>query len=862
MNNHLMKLALLTLVSGASTSALAQSQVAPQASQSGDVGEIIVTAQKREQSLNNVGLTISAASEDTLRERGVADVSDLAKVVSGFNATQSGFVTPVYTLRGVGLYDAGIGSTPSVAVYVDEIARPFPATQLGVTLDLERVEVLKGPQGTLFGQSATGGAVNYIAAKPTDSFKAGADLSYERFGKLDASGFVSGPITDTLKARLAVRAVEGGAWQYSATRPDDKSGDQRILMGRLLLDYEPTDRLRLSLNVNGTRDHSDSQRGKFKRQPINVVNAPDARNPFAIVDLAAYNAVTDPASAGYDASYLNRQNVVFNRAASGDAAAIAYLAGPNGDGRSLPNNARVAEWTPGLPKASKDSYYQFALRGDYDLSDNLTLTSLTSYQRAKLDHSFDIDATTAVAVDDHTFGGTKTFSQELRLTGKMNALNWIVGANYDHSKITDNVHTELYDIALGELLPGLRWDSIDTNIRQTVKSYAAFANADLAMSSNLTLLAGIRYTKNIRTAAQCNSDNSVSQNLSKTFGNATAIPGFGGAVGNPSSDFYDLQTVVGLPGAGHVAILPGQCHSLNDVVAPTDPAYFRPIIAPWTTKLSEDNISFRVGANYKTDGGSLLYATISQGYKAGLYTNLSAGAVSQYFPATQEKLIAYEAGVKVPLFDRKVRFNASGFYYDYSDKQIRARTRDPRFGLLEALINVPKSYILGAEAEISARPVEGLDLSFSGTYLKSKVSSHFSEQGGLAVYNQSGYTGDFYGSKLPYTPKFSGVFDGQYQAALNDTMNAFVGTTVRYSGGFNTTFANDILKADVYQLKAYTLLDLRAGISAQDESWKLTIYGQNMTNKYYETGVFSAETDFVFAGRPRTYGLRLSIRTR
>jgi iron complex outermembrane receptor protein len=855
MKSFIAKLALLGLISGVSTTALAQGQAAvqPEAAATDGVGEIIVTAQKREQSLNSVGLSVTAATASTLTERGVTDVGDLAKIVPGFNATPSGFgATQVYTLRGVGLYDAGLGSTPSVAVYVDEIARPFSVTQLGATLDLERVEVLKGPQGTLFGQSATGGAVNYIAAKPTDTFKFGADVSYERFGKIDASGFVSGPLSNTLKARLAVRAVEGGEWQYSATRPSDRSGNSRILMGRLLLDYEASDRLRLSLNVNGTRDRSDSQRAKFKRQPINIVNAPDPRNPYAIVDPAGYLAITDPASAGFDASFLQRQNVVFNRAAAGDAAAIGYLAGPAGNGRALPNNARIAEWTPGLPKRSNDSYYQFALRSDYDISENIILSSLTSFQKAKNDHYFDVDATIAQAVDDHTFGSTKTFSQELRLSGKTDSLNWIVGANYDHSTIDDNVHTDLFDIALGELLPGLRWDSIDTNISQKVKSYAAFGNVDFNVSENLKILAGIRYTKNIRDAAQCNSDNSVNQNLSKTFGNATFIPGLG---------FYDLQSLaLGLPDAGHVVLQPGQCHSLNDIAAPTDPAYFRPIVTPWKTRLSEDNVSFRVGANYKTDGGSLLYATISQGYKAGLYTNLSAGAVSQYFPAVQEKLVAYEAGVKVPLLDRKVRFNASGFYYDYSNKQIRARTRDPRFGLLEALINVPKSYILGAEAELTARPVEGLDLSLSGTYLKSKVTSHFQDVKGLAVYNQAGYTGDFYGSKLPYTPSFSAVFDGQYEFPVNSRISAFFGGTVRYNGSYNTTFANNILKADVYNINSYAILDLRAGLAAPDGSWKLTAYGQNVTNKYYETGVFSAETDFVFAGRPSTYGLRLSIR--
>jgi len=167
-----------------------------QSAEGGSAGEIIVTANKREQSINDVGLTIQAATADTLADRGIKDVGDLSKLVPGFIATASTFATPVYTLRGIGLYDATIGAAPAVAIYTDEISRNFPIMSDGLNLDIERVEVLKGPQGTLFGQSSTGGAINYIVAKPTDTFQAGADASYERFNRAEISGFISGPLSD------------------------------------------------------------------------------------------------------------------------------------------------------------------------------------------------------------------------------------------------------------------------------------------------------------------------------------------------------------------------------------------------------------------------------------------------------------------------------------------------------------------------------------------------------------------------------------------------------------------------------------------------------------------------------------------
>src|SRR5207253_2866441 len=126
-------------------------------------------------------------------------------VVSGFTVTQATFGEPVYTLRGVGLYDVGVASSPTVSVYVDQVPLPFSIMTTGAGLDLERVEVLKGPQGTLFGQNNTGGAVNYIAAKPTSVFKAGFDVGYEKFDKYSASGFVSGPLTSNLSYRFAFK---------------------------------------------------------------------------------------------------------------------------------------------------------------------------------------------------------------------------------------------------------------------------------------------------------------------------------------------------------------------------------------------------------------------------------------------------------------------------------------------------------------------------------------------------------------------------------------------------------------------------------------------------------------------------------
>ena len=147
------------------------------------IEEVIVTAQKREESINDVGMSIQTATGEKLNDLGITDTADLYKVVTGFSSNVTYYGTSIYTIRGVGFQDTALASGPTVSVYLDQMPLPFSALTQGVILDIARVEVLKGPQGTLFGQNSTGGAVNYIANKPTTEFESGIDLSYGRFNE-------------------------------------------------------------------------------------------------------------------------------------------------------------------------------------------------------------------------------------------------------------------------------------------------------------------------------------------------------------------------------------------------------------------------------------------------------------------------------------------------------------------------------------------------------------------------------------------------------------------------------------------------------------------------------------------------------
>src|SRR5271170_5862109 len=149
-----------------------------QSASNGEIGEILVTAEKREQSINDVGLTVVAVGAQQLESAGITDISELPRVVSGFSASRSNDDVPVFTIRGIGFNAVQISAAPTVSAYVDEAPLPYLAMTGGTMLDLARVEVLKGPQGTLFGNNSTGGSINFIAAKPTPDFSAGFHSTY------------------------------------------------------------------------------------------------------------------------------------------------------------------------------------------------------------------------------------------------------------------------------------------------------------------------------------------------------------------------------------------------------------------------------------------------------------------------------------------------------------------------------------------------------------------------------------------------------------------------------------------------------------------------------------------------------------
>ena len=754
-------------------------------------GEIIVTAQKRAENISRVGLSISALSGATMEKQGIKNVADLAHVIPGLTYANSNTNTPVYTLRGVGFYENSLGASPAVSVYVDEVPLPFPVLTTEAGLDLERVEVLKGPQGILFGQNSTGGAINYIAKKPTDRFEAGVDLGYGRFSDATGTAYISGPLSDTVKARVVVSGERADDWQYSYTH-DDSAGKTRKIAGRILLDWKPSDRLKFELNVNGWINKSDPQVGQ-------------------LIGLGLQNnATTLPDGSPRD----NRISILENYPLA-------------------PHNDRAADWSPNEEPIGNERMGQVALRGDWALSDRVTLTSISSYATYRRHNRADYDGVVPNNDDLQLNSGTiRSFIQEIRLANNSaSRLRWLVGGNFESSRANETDALFYHDSTIADVLNNLaglpggasQWETNPFHTNQKMKNYAGFANAEFDITQKLTVKAGARYTEADRTADACTNDSGD---------------------GRSAAVFNFLN--------GITSLKPGSCYTVIQTLDAQGNVVGITPIDNFHDKLNQHNVSWRAGIDYKPTSRILLYANIAKGYKAGGYPAASAVVTDQYKPVVQESVLSYETGFKISSADHVFDLTGAVYYYDYTNKQLRAQGIYLPFGILNNLQNIPKSDVKGAELELVVRPVTGLRLDASGSFNDAKVKRYV----GI---NANGTFGNFAGAKVPFTPKWSVNAAADYSFGLSSSANAFLGASLTYRSSASGAIGGEAIE----KIDSYALLDLRAGVESPDGTWRVQAWAKNVTNKYYWTNVVHTfDTIIRYTGRPATYGLTIGYRFR
>ncbi|MDB6087883.1 MAG: hypothetical protein JWN85_667 [Gammaproteobacteria bacterium] len=747
----------------------ADSTSAANADSDSSFAEVVVTAERREEKLVNVGMTVASVGGNTLQNLGITSANDLPQVVSSLTVSTAADGTPVYTLRGVGFNATSLGAQPTVSLYYDQTPIPYGVMTQGPLFDLDHVEVSKGPQGTLYGQNSTGGAINYVTSKPTKQFVSGAHLDYGRFNYGEIEGFVSGPLTDTLTARLAVIGARQDDWQQDYLR-DASLGRVQKYAARGLLEWKPTDNVDALVNVNGWVDRSDNQIPQFvfpvPRVPTNAIPA----------------LFTFPAA---------------------------------------PADPRAADWDQGRSYRRDNHQWQVSGIVNVFLTNDLTFSSLSNYISTTIESPYGNDASSLDLAYVTTTGRLQAYSQEFHLSGTLDEQrgNFVLGLNYqgDHDNEGSfqqfNGLSSTTDISSPPLPPpGLGSIHQSKNIGiQSNQSVGVFGDVQWNFTSQWSALAGIRYTRVTHHNRSCTADT----------GNGDWAHVANGLIGLLDG---------GTPGT----LLPGDCVTLDaKLQAGFNPQSFR-----------ETNVPWRVGLNYKPTDASLLYALISRGFKAGNYPVINAITRTSLRPVQQEELTSYELGAKANT--RSIQVSGAVYYYDYKNKQLLTNTVDPIFGPVPTLGNVPSAHSYGADATITWSPVKPLTFNVGAAYQHTVI-------GPFIDYDVFSNPVQLKGHSFNFAPSVTLNADAEYRTPVSAQLFGFLGAHASYN---SKTFA-DLAESPLLRIDPYTTLGLRAGVAAKDGRWDVTLYGRNVTNKYYWTNAtLGYDSVYRIAGFPATYGIQ------
>ena len=736
--------------------------------------EIVVTAQKRSESVNDVPIAISAFTGNRLNELGVTDTRDLGNLIPGLTYSDSGYSTPIYTLRGIGFNDATYNATSTVGIYVDEVNLPYAVMSKGANLDIERVEVLKGPQGILYGRNTTGGLINYVSNKPSQEFEAGISAGYSSYNTYESEGYISGPLTDNLAGRLAVRGIYSDkGWQYSLTRPNDELGEKNKFSYRGALEWSPAETLEMRLVAEGWRDKSDPQ----APQPIGVVP----------------------------------QNATIGAAAISPSISSHPLVDADTD------DNRVADWDPAFEWQLNQYFDQVSLKTRWDFSADSALTLILSHGEVGDDSSYLPQSGYSVSNAEQILDASiKTTALEARIDGIWgNDIDWMIGGNISHDEgfeghtLFVDTNSALYPVLGNNLIGSRIYTYGDFNADQ----YAIFANTSWQLSSTFKLDAGARYTIDERSFEGCSTEpnDSTGVGITALFSAVAATRG--------SINLIQKNECVTLDENGG-----------NDVVK---------------NSLNENNVSSRIALNWTPADDILIYLSASRGFKSGGFPVLSSSDQAQYAAVKQEELLAYELGAKNTLWDKRIQLNSALFYYDYRDKQLLTRILDPIFGPLPVLQNAPKSKVQGVEMDMTVTPFEGLLMSLAASYIETEIEE----------FESTGFDGqptNFAGLPFNFSPELEYTFLVDYSFPISSNIELGFAADYSYTGETNSTLDQNPLFAH----DSYNLINARIRLASLDERWKITLFGQNLTDELSTVSIIQAGDGAArYTGMTRVYGV-------
>jgi iron complex outermembrane receptor protein len=828
-SNRVLKFAIACTLASVASSAIAQEKSAQPSF------EVIVTAQKREQNLQDVPVVVTTVSEQLLHDTGVKDIKDLTVLTPGLLVTSSSSeASTTARIRGIGTVGDNPGLESSVGIVIDGVYRPRNSVSFGDLGEMERIEVLKGPQGTLFGKSTTAGVINVVSKKPSFEPSSRTEVTAGNYGAFEVSTSLNGGlIGDTVAGRLyaAIRQRDGLLDIDTGGSPfryedDDGNRDYFTIRGQLLFNLSDTVNLRFVADMT-ERDEYCCGAVQVVHGSAGVVSVIDALAPGPGVVRG-----TPPATP--------RDGVVLE-------------ADPYG---------RLAFANRGT--ASDIDEKGVSIEVNADLGDSV-LTSITAWRDWKYTRGQDSDYTTADLLyrnyDGNAFTRFQQFSEEIRLSGQTGRVNWLGGVFYAKERLDagDSLvpGTQLfaYANAIAGGLPGsvtspMTGANID-KYSQVSETFAIFTNDSIEITDGLELTVGGRYS-------------TESKKLDSYYWNANSTA---------RTTCQQLRAAVGSIGVGAWS-----------------PAYGYGCLSAWdpkfdslnmTESLEESKLTGTGKLAYRINDAIMTYVSYARGFKAsgfnldrvrkpGTTTIASSPAVIALYqslvdpvPATDksfkpETVDSYEVGTKLSFLDSALYVNLAAFSQTYENFQYNTFT-----GLQFEVRTLEEVKSSGIDADVLYRTNFGLGLQAGVTYSHTDVI----EAGAAAA----GVFSDLRESnQLPFAPVWSGSASVSYKTTLGPfAVGGNIGA--KYNSEYNTGSNLDPRKLQ----EAYTLLNARLSFGSEDETWAIELWSQNLTDEEYAQVMFDAtfqggsgtknpvtgaiqvptSTIDAFLGAPATYGV-------
>jgi iron complex outermembrane receptor protein len=652
--------------------ALAEDQAAPNGAPAGQnnaadpekaklLGNITVTAQSRSQEMQSVPIPLQIVTSKQVDTLAATDLSKMDIFVPGLVVSAEQPTQPNYQLRGISTGDFGVGTEPAVGVYINGVYAARSGGALLAFNDLQRIEVLKGPQGTLFGRNAAAGAISIVTNEPSDRFEGKARLRVGNYGKVYGDALINLPINQDMAFRLSAYDNQSDGWIKDA-QTGKRYGEDNDWGTRAVFRWNIDDNTRMLLSW----DHE-----KLNQPPrpaiglIPLSNDTHQRPPFP----------PDPTT------YLDPLHAPLYNDAVGARESRRF----DGVTLSLDHGFGWGDLVSTTAWRGFDSFN----RGDYDGTNHIA-----SY------------------LDTTNIEHNNSWYQEFKLSGNTGIADWVGGVSYYQEQARQTSQTNIYtdsldtlaqnvmgagtpltDISNGLAAMGLPytllgdpWHEAISNVGK-FKAYAAFGDVIWHINDRLNITTGVRYTRDEKTFSWYNMPRSAPQ--------------------------FDA-TVQALNQAGVTALLPPEAQAAlaafgNNVI------FTDAVGIPVQYKNSWNNWSPRVVVDYKFTPDVMGYASVTKGYKAGGFNSVQVG--SRFAP---EKVINYEAGVKSSFPEQNLLLNASVYYYRYDNKQ--SLTLDPNSagsGVPRYLVNSTNQEAKGLDFEAQWLPVTDLRLNFTGAYIDS-----------------------------------------------------------------------------------------------------------------------------------------------